>query len=79
MVVSLSRSTKLCSISGISLPVGSIAGFWFCARLTGRARRIINEFENADTGMIVIDGKLIEKPVMREMYRIAAIADRLEQ
>ena len=45
----------------------------------GRARRIINEFENADTGLIVIDGKLIEKPVMREMYRIAAIADRLEQ
>ena len=44
-----------------------------------RARRIINEFENADTGLIVIDGKLIEKPVMREMYRIAAIADRLEQ
>ena len=44
-----------------------------------RARRIINEFENADTGLIVIDGKLIEKPVMREMYRIAAIADRLVQ
>ena len=45
----------------------------------GRARRIINEFEKADTGLIVIDGKLIEKPVMREMYRIAAIADRLVQ
>ena len=43
----------------------------------GRARRIINAFEKADTGLIVIDGKLIEKPVMREMYRIAAIADRL--
>ena len=45
----------------------------------GRARRIINEFEKADTGLIVIDGKLIEKPVMREMYRIAAIADRLDR
>ena len=37
------------------------------------------EFEKADTGLIVIDGKLIEKPVMREMYRIAAIADRLDR
>ena len=42
-----------------------------------RARRIINEFEAANTGLIVIDGKLIEKPVMREMYRIISIADRL--
>ena len=42
-----------------------------------RARRIINEFEAADTGLVVIDGKLIEKPVMREMYRIISIADRL--
>ena len=42
-----------------------------------RARRIISEFEAADTGLIVIDGKLIEKPVMREMYRINSIADRL--
>jgi hypothetical protein len=25
----------------------------------------------------VIDGKLIEKPVMREMYRIVSIADRV--
>ena len=36
-----------------------------------------NEFEAADTGLVVIDGKLIEKPVMREMYRITSIADRL--
>ena len=42
-----------------------------------RARRIINEFEAANTGLVVIDGKLIEKPVMREMYRIISIADRL--
>jgi hypothetical protein len=26
----------------------------------------------------VIDGKLIEKPVVREMFRIVAIADRME-
>jgi len=42
-----------------------------------RARRIINTYEEADTGLVVIDGKLIEKPVMREMYRIVAIADRM--
>jgi len=42
-----------------------------------RARRIIKTFEEADTGLVVIDGKLIEKPVMREMYRIVAIANKL--
>ena len=42
-----------------------------------RARRIISEFEKADTGLVVIDGKLIEKPVLRDMYRIVAIADRM--
>lgn len=41
------------------------------------ARRIIAEFEKADTGLVVIDGKLIEKPVLREKYRIVAIADRM--
>ncbi len=43
-----------------------------------RARRIIAEFEAADTGLVVIDGKLIERPVLREMYRLVAIADRME-
>lgn len=42
-----------------------------------RARRIISAFENADTGLVVIDGKLIEKPVLRDMRRIVAIADRM--
>ena len=42
-----------------------------------RARYIIAEFEAADTGLVVIDGKLIEKPVLREMHRIMAIADRI--
>ena len=42
-----------------------------------RARRIISEFEKANTGLVVIDGKLIEKPVLRDMYRIVAIADRI--
>ena len=43
-----------------------------------RARRVIAEFEEADTGLLVIDGKLIEKPVLREMYRIVAIADQMQ-
>ena len=42
-----------------------------------RARRIIQEFRTADTGLVVIDGKLIEKPVLREMERIIAIAERV--
>ena len=41
------------------------------------ARRVINAFEEADTGLVVFDGKLIEKPVLREMYRILAISERV--
>jgi (S)-citramalyl-CoA lyase len=40
-----------------------------------RAWRIINAFEEADTGLVVIEGKLIEKPVLREMRRVLSIAD----
>lgn len=42
-----------------------------------RAHRIVDTFEAAGTGLVVIDGKLIEKPVLREMNRIIAIADRV--
>ena len=38
---------------------------------------MIKEFEAADTGLVVIEGKLIEKPALREMYRIVTIADRM--
>ncbi len=47
------------------------------AATVDRARRIIAEFEAADTGLVVIDGKLIEKPVLREMHRVLAIAERV--
>ena len=40
------------------------------------ARKIIKTFEEADTGLVMVDGKLIEKPVLREMYRILAIAEK---
>ena len=42
-----------------------------------RARRILQTFAEADTGLVVIDGKLIEKPVLRDMHRIVAIAERI--
>lgn len=41
------------------------------------ARRVVTAFEEADTGLVVIDGKLIEKPVLRDMHRILAIAERV--
>jgi len=44
-----------------------------------RAHRLLAAFEAADTGLVVVDGKLIEKPVLREMQRIVAIARRIEQ
>lgn len=43
------------------------------------AKRITTAFEEADTGLVVIDGKLIEKPVLREMHRILAIAARVAE
>ena len=41
------------------------------------AQRIVAAFEAAETGLVVVDGKLIEKPVLRDMHRILAIADRI--
>ena len=41
------------------------------------ARKVINQFNESDSGLVVIDGKLIEKPVLREMQRKLAIADRI--
>jgi len=43
-----------------------------------RARRIIAEFETNTTGLLVVDGELIERPVLRTMHRLLAIADRLD-
>ncbi len=42
-----------------------------------RARSIIAAFEASTGGLVVIDGKLIEKPVLRSMQRIVAIAERV--
>ncbi len=42
-----------------------------------RARRIVAAFRESDTGLLVVDGELIELPVLRTMLRTLAIADRL--
>ncbi len=47
------------------------------AEAIARARRTITAFEASDGGLVVVDGKLIEKPVLRAMYRTLAIADRI--
>lgn len=44
-----------------------------------KAQRIVSVFEKANTGLVVIDGKLIEKPVLREMYRILSIAEKIKK
>jgi citrate lyase beta subunit len=43
-----------------------------------RARRIVAEFATNTTGLLMVDGKLIERPVLRSMQRLIAIAERLE-
>ena len=47
------------------------------AKEVEQARRVIAEFERGDSGLVVIDNKLIEKPVLRSMYRILAISERI--
>jgi (S)-citramalyl-CoA lyase len=47
------------------------------AAAVAHAKRIVTAFEEANTGLVVVDGKLIEKPVLREMNRILAVADRV--
>ncbi len=41
------------------------------------AKRVVAAFAEADTALVVVDGKLIEKPVLREMNRILAVAARV--
>jgi len=42
-------------------------------------KKILEEFNNSNTGLVVIDGKLIEKPVLREMKRKILIADKINK
>jgi len=45
------------------------------AAAIAHAQRLVQAFAEADTGLVVVDGKLIEKPVLREMHRILSIAE----
>ncbi len=49
------------------------------AETVERARRIVQVFEESGGGLVMLDGKLIEKPVLRSMYRVLAIAERTAQ
>ena len=40
------------------------------------AVRVIEEFKKAESGLVVLDGKLIEKPVLREMERKLAFMNQ---
>lgn len=44
-----------------------------------KARKICAAFEQDRTGLVVVDGELIELPVVRSMYRVLAIAERVSQ
>ena len=46
--------------------------------LVSRARKILAEFEKDETGLVVLDGELIERPVIRSMLRVLAIAEHLK-
>ena len=41
------------------------------------AQKIVDAFATAETGLVVVDGKLIEKPVLRSMHRTLAVAERV--
>ncbi|NQW10667.1 MAG: CoA ester lyase [Alphaproteobacteria bacterium] len=47
------------------------------AAAVAHAKRIVAAFEQADTGLVVVDGKLMEKPVLRSMYRVLARAGQV--
>ena len=42
------------------------------------AERVVSAFAAQDSGVVVLDGKLIERPVLRTMHRILAIAQRMK-
>ncbi|MFT5181056.1 MAG: (S)-citramalyl-CoA lyase [Alphaproteobacteria bacterium] len=43
------------------------------------ARKVIDAYAQANTGVVVVDGKLIERPVLRTMHLILARAERADE
>jgi citrate lyase beta subunit len=44
-----------------------------------KARKVCAAFENDRSGLVVVDGELIELPVVRSFYRVLAIAEQIER
>ena len=44
-----------------------------------KARKIMDQFKKSNTGLVVIDCKLIERPVLREMQRKLLVADKINK
>jgi len=49
------------------------------AKTVEKARKVCAAFEQDTTGLVVVDGELIELPVVRSMYRVLAISERLNK
>jgi citrate lyase beta subunit len=43
------------------------------------AQRVVDAFAAADSGLVMLDNKLIEKPVLRAMHRVLRIAERIAE
>ena len=44
-----------------------------------KAKRIMDQFKKANPGVVVIEGKLIERPVLREMQRKLLVANKINK
>jgi citrate lyase beta subunit len=55
------------------------AAFTPDAQTIEKARKVCAAFEADATGLVVVDGELIELPVVRSFYRVLAIAERIER
>jgi citrate lyase beta subunit len=45
-------------------------------KMVAEAKKIIGIFEKSENGIAVVDGKLLEKPLIRSMYRTLALSER---
>jgi (S)-citramalyl-CoA lyase len=75
------RAAKLGSTGKASIHPKQIAiineVFSPSAEVIAKAKKVCAAFENEKSGLVVIDGELVELPVVRTSYRILAIAERL--
>ena len=69
-------STGKASIHPKQIPIINEA-FSPSATVIEKAKKVCAAFESEKSGLVVIDGELIELPVVRTSYRILAIAERL--